>query len=43
MVFLQSDVDQRPHKVSFYVEKVKALEIIDVLSECLEKRGVSSC
>ncbi|KAF3434361.1 hypothetical protein FNV43_RR25464 [Rhamnella rubrinervis] len=36
----QSDIDQRPHKVSFYVEKVKALEIIDVLSEFLEKRGL---
>ncbi|KAF3434376.1 hypothetical protein FNV43_RR25479 [Rhamnella rubrinervis] len=33
-------IDQRPHKVSFYVEKVKALEIIDVLSEFLEKRGL---
>ena len=43
MIFLQSDSDQRPHKVSFYVEKVKALELIDVLSERLEKRGVSSC
>ncbi|XP_030489038.2 sucrose-phosphatase 1 [Cannabis sativa] len=36
----QSEIDQRPHKVSFYVEKVKALKIIDVLSERLEKRGL---
>ncbi|KAF3448974.1 hypothetical protein FNV43_RR09698 [Rhamnella rubrinervis] len=36
----QSDIDQRPHKVSFYVEKVKALEIIDILSKRLEKRGL---
>ncbi|PON41710.1 HAD-like domain containing protein [Trema orientale] len=36
----QSEIDQRPHKVSFYVEKVEALKIIDVLSERLEKRGL---
>ncbi|XP_062091666.1 sucrose-phosphatase 1-like isoform X3 [Humulus lupulus] len=38
----QSEIDQRPHKVSFYVEKDKALKIIGVLSERLEKRGVSN-
>ncbi|XP_062091664.1 sucrose-phosphatase 1-like isoform X1 [Humulus lupulus] len=36
----QSEIDQRPHKVSFYVEKDKALKIIGVLSERLEKRGL---
>lgn len=36
----QSEMDQQPHKVSFYVEKVKALEIINVLAECLKKRGL---
>ncbi|KAF3434365.1 hypothetical protein FNV43_RR25468 [Rhamnella rubrinervis] len=33
-------IDQRPHKVSFSVQKVKALDIIDVLSKRLEKRGL---
>lgn len=37
---LQSETQQRPHKVSFFVEKVKALEIMSFLSEHLEKRGV---
>ncbi|KAH7511401.1 hypothetical protein FEM48_ZijujUnG0017000 [Ziziphus jujuba var. spinosa] len=36
----QSEIDQRPHKVSFYVEEVKALAIIDVLAERLEKLGL---
>ncbi|XP_062175649.1 sucrose-phosphatase 2-like isoform X1 [Alnus glutinosa] len=34
----QSETEQRPHKVSFFVEE--ALEIMDVLSERLEKRGL---
>ncbi|XP_057953026.1 sucrose-phosphatase 2-like isoform X2 [Malania oleifera] len=37
---LQSETEQRPHKVSFYVEKDKAQEIMKVLSERLEKRGL---
>lgn len=36
----QSETQQRPHKVSFFVEKVKALEIMSFLSEHLEKRGL---
>lgn len=37
---LQSETEQRPHKVSFYVEKVKALEVKKALSTRLEKRGL---
>lgn len=37
---LQPEIDQRPHKVSFFVEKVNVQRIIDVLSERLEKRGL---
>ncbi|XP_057980709.1 sucrose-phosphatase 2-like isoform X2 [Malania oleifera] len=36
----QSETEQRPHKVSFYVEKNKALEIMRTLLERLEKRGL---
>ncbi|XP_024026240.1 sucrose-phosphatase 2 isoform X2 [Morus notabilis] len=36
----QAEIDQRPAKVSFFVEKVNAQRIIDVLSERLEKRGL---
>ncbi|XP_040994181.1 sucrose-phosphatase 2-like isoform X1 [Juglans microcarpa x Juglans regia] len=36
----QSETQQRPHKVSFFVEKVKALEIMSFLSEHLEKCGL---
>ncbi|KAM1811600.1 hypothetical protein ACFX11_028484 [Malus domestica] len=36
----QAEGEQRPHKVSFYVDKVMAFEIINVLSQRLEKRGV---
>ncbi|KAJ4976877.1 hypothetical protein NE237_001983 [Protea cynaroides] len=37
---LQSETEQRPHKISFYVEKDKAKEVMKVLSERLEKRGL---
>ncbi|KDP27528.1 hypothetical protein JCGZ_20166 [Jatropha curcas] len=36
----QADTEQRPHKVSFFVDKVKALKIVKTLSELLEKRGL---
>uniref|UniRef100_A0A6N2LS77 Sucrose-phosphatase n=1 Tax=Salix viminalis TaxID=40686 RepID=A0A6N2LS77_SALVM len=36
----QSETEQRPHKVSFFVEKIKALKVIRFLSERLEKRGM---
>ncbi|XP_058226095.1 sucrose-phosphatase 2-like isoform X6 [Rhododendron vialii] len=39
---LQSETEQRPHKVSFYVEKVHALKITKALSESLQQRGVSN-
>ncbi|XP_028794669.1 sucrose-phosphatase 2-like isoform X5 [Neltuma alba] len=34
----QPETENRPHKVSFYVEKGKASEVILGLSKCLEKR-----
>ncbi|XP_058226105.1 sucrose-phosphatase 2-like [Rhododendron vialii] len=37
---LQSETEQRPHKVSFYVEKVHALKITKALSESLQQRGL---
>ncbi|KAK9290884.1 hypothetical protein L1049_009063 [Liquidambar formosana] len=37
---LQSETEQRPHKVSFYVEKAKAREITKALSRSLEERGL---
>lgn len=37
---LQSDTEQRPHKVSFYVQKDKAQDIIKVLAARLEERGL---
>ncbi|XP_052193005.1 sucrose-phosphatase 2-like isoform X2 [Diospyros lotus] len=37
---LQPETEQRPHKVSFYVEKVQASKIMKALTECLEKRGL---
>ncbi|KAH7678757.1 Sucrose phosphatase plant/cyanobacteria protein [Dioscorea alata] len=36
----QSETEQRPHKVSFYVEKEHAQEIMKSLSVSLEKRGL---
>ncbi|XVF82666.1 hypothetical protein PTKIN_Ptkin16aG0066900 [Pterospermum kingtungense] len=36
----QSDTEQRPHKVSFFLEKPKSLEVIKALSERLEKHGL---
>nr|XP_027189468.1 sucrose-phosphatase 1-like isoform X2 [Cicer arietinum] len=36
----QSETEQRPHKVSFYLEKEKASKIMQALSKCLEKRGL---
>lgn len=38
--FLQSPTEQRPHKVSFYVEKEHAQEAIATLSKKLKDRGV---
>ncbi|KAF2287408.1 hypothetical protein GH714_039839 [Hevea brasiliensis] len=37
---LQSETEQRPHKVSFYVDKDKAQTVMKVLSEILGKRGL---
>ncbi|KAF5750611.1 hypothetical protein HS088_TW03G00950 [Tripterygium wilfordii] len=37
---LQSETEQRPHKVSFYVDKDKAQAVMKGLSELLEKRGL---
>ncbi|KAK6942499.1 Sucrose phosphatase-like domain [Dillenia turbinata] len=37
---MQSETEQRPHKVSFYVEKDKAQEVTKILSESLGKRGL---
>ncbi|CAN1306791.1 Sucrose-phosphatase 2 [Linum perenne] len=36
----QSETEQRPHKVSFYVDKAKAQDVIKALSEIFEKRGL---
>ncbi|XP_058086986.1 sucrose-phosphatase 2-like [Magnolia sinica] len=36
----QSETEQRSHKISFYVEKEHAQEVIKALSERLEKRGL---
>ncbi|CAN1306795.1 Sucrose-phosphatase 2 [Linum perenne] len=35
-----SETEQRPHKVSFYVDKAKAQDVIKALSEIFEKRGL---
>ncbi|XP_027367730.1 sucrose-phosphatase 1-like isoform X2 [Abrus precatorius] len=37
---IQSETEQRPHKVSFYLEKGKAPSVMQALSKCLEKRGL---
>ncbi|EOY08562.1 Sucrose-6F-phosphate phosphohydrolase family protein isoform 3 [Theobroma cacao] len=37
---LQAETEQRPHKVSFYVDRTKAQTVMKELSECLEKRGL---
>ncbi|XP_022742222.1 sucrose-phosphatase 2-like [Durio zibethinus] len=37
---LQAETEQRPHKVSFYVDKTKAQTVMKELSYCLEKRGL---
>lgn len=39
-VSLQSETEQRPHKVSFYVQKDKAEEVTKALSTRLAERGV---
>eukprot|EP00258_Populus_trichocarpa_P027887 XP_024443906.1 sucrose-phosphatase 1 isoform X2 [Populus trichocarpa] len=39
---LQSETEQRPHKVSFYVDKDKAQDVTKALSEIFAKRGVSN-
>ncbi|URD78712.1 sucrose-phosphatase [Musa troglodytarum] len=36
----QSETEQRPHKVSFYVEKGHAQDVISSLSDRFEKRGL---
>ncbi|KAL9242550.1 hypothetical protein vseg_016540 [Gypsophila vaccaria] len=36
----QAETEQRPHKISFYVEKEKAQEVMKFLAERLEKRGL---
>ncbi|WCJ34142.1 Sucrose-phosphatase 2 [Euphorbia peplus] len=37
---LQAETEQRPHKVSFYVDKDKAQAVTKALSEILEKKGL---
>ncbi|XP_028789859.1 sucrose-phosphatase 1 [Neltuma alba] len=36
----QAESEQRPHKVSFYIKKDKAQNVIEALSETLRKRGL---
>ncbi|KAI4364032.1 hypothetical protein MLD38_020176 [Melastoma candidum] len=37
---LQSETEQRPHKISFYVDKAKAQEVTSALSKRLGERGL---
>ena len=39
---MQRDCDQRPNKVSFFIDKSKAQEVTKELYQRLEKRGVST-
>ncbi|KAG5252974.1 sucrose-phosphatase family protein [Salix suchowensis] len=39
-LILQSETEQRPHKVSFYVDKDKARNVIKALSEIFAKHGL---
>ncbi|KAK6933643.1 Sucrose-phosphatase, C-terminal, partial [Dillenia turbinata] len=36
----QPEIDQRPHKVSFFIKNVYALGVMKTLSECLERQGL---
>lgn len=38
---VQAETEQRPHKVSFYVQKDKAQSVTQALSKVLKERGVS--
>ena len=40
LVGCQVDSEQRPHKVSFYVDKAKAEEVIKILTEKFKERQV---
>ncbi|KAK7393150.1 hypothetical protein VNO78_21629 [Psophocarpus tetragonolobus] len=37
---MQLETEQQPHKVSFYLEKGKASNVIQALSKCLENHGL---